>query len=104
MTLQELRAKRDKLDKDIKELEEKELLERQRVVSNKISMMTDEEKQFILDHMEHSRTSCSDENPQNGYYDDEHKWRCQKCMLMEILSGQHEGRFDFKISADIWEV
>lgn len=104
MTLQEMKVERDKLNKEIKELEEKELLGRQRVVSNKIASMTDEEKQFILGHMEHGRMSCSDENPCNGYYDDEHKWRCIKCMLMEILNGEHGGRFDFKISADILEV
>lgn len=104
MTLRELKEQLDKLDKEIKEVEEKELLERQRSVYEKIESMSEEDKHIILSYMKHDRTSCSDKEHWNGYYDDEHRWRCSKCMLMEILNGEHGGRFDFSFSVDIWEV
>lgn len=106
MTLKELKEQRDKLDKEIEELEEAELMKRQKAVSDKIDSMSDKEKQFILDNLNHVCSSCDNgfDYHINGWSDIAHKFSCPKCMLMEILNGEHGGRFDFKFSVDILEV
>jgi hypothetical protein len=54
----------------------------------------------ILNLIDHSRTSCSDENPSNGYESDRGYARCTKCHLMEILDDHEDGINDFLVSID----
>lgn len=105
-TLKELNAKRDLLDKQIKEQEDKLINENQVKVLEKINSFSEEQIQFILSLLNHGRTSCSDEMPVNGFIDsyDGVRWRCNKCMLMEILSGRHGGEYDFQFHVDIFKV
>lgn len=102
MTLQEMREQKIKLEKQIAEEEKKELAKKQQAVEDKIASYSDEEKEFMLKLIEHSRTSCDNENPWNGW--DGNRFRCSKCMLMEILNGQHGGEFDFSFDVCITRV
>lgn len=102
--LEQLKADRDKIDKQIKMEEDRISAEKRSAVVKKIEALTDEEKENILSHMSHSCTSCSDEYPCNGYSEYDGTYRCSKCMMMEILNGEHGGRFDFELDVSIIEV
>ena len=102
MDLKELREQRKKLDAQIAEAEKQELAKKRQEVENKIASYSDEEKALILSLIEHTRTSCSDDNLVNGW--DGEKFRCNKCMLMEILNGEHGGEFDFSFDVYIERV
>lgn len=102
--LEDLKRQKEELEAQIKAVEEEEQRAKEKAVLDKIKAMTPEKKAMILELMEHDRTSCSDENPCNGYSYYNNRYRCRKCMLMEILNGEHGGRFDFDIVVEIREV
>ena len=102
MDLQKLKEERKKLDALIAEEEEKQLNIKRTAVKNKIYSYSEEEKKFMLSLVRHSCSSCSDESPYNGYCNG--KYRCSKCMLMEILNGEHDGDFDFHFDVFIEKV
>ena len=107
--LREQRRKIDeekkKLDKQIEEAEAEALATARFAVEDKINKMSNKEKQYILNLIDHDRSSCGEiYNSDNGWSWSANKWYCRKCMLEEILNGEHGGRFDFKISVDIFEV
>ena len=102
--LDDLRKQKEELEAQIKAVEEEEQRAKEKAVLDKIKAITPEKKEMILGLMEHDRTSCSDENPCNGYSYYNNRYRCRKCMLMEILNGEHGGRFDFDIVVEIGEV
>lgn len=93
-----------KLDKEIAEAEAKALSDAQAEVERKIESLSEEEKERILSNMKHECGSCVEGFTENGY--DYHRgyWRCRKCMMMEILDGQHGGKFDFEFTVDISKV
>lgn len=98
-------AERDRLIKQANDLGKQYLAAKQTEVAQRILEMSDEEKAYIIAHTEHSRTTCSDENPCNGLYSaSDGGYRCPKCMLMEILNGEHGGKYDFQLHFDIYEV
>ena len=105
---EETAAERDRLVKEAEALREQFLAAKQSDVEERIANMSDEEKKYIIAHTEHSRNSCSDEDPCNGLYSATNNgnpgYRCPKCMLMEILRGEHGGKYDFKLHFDIYEV
>ena len=102
--LDDLTKQKEELEAQIKAVEEEEPRAKEKAVLDKIKAITPEKKEMILGLMEHDRTSCSDENPCNGYSYYNDRYRCRKCMLMEILNGEHGGRFDFDIAVEIREV
>ena len=109
-TLEELRqqrremdAQKKELDKQIAEAEEKELTKKRNEVWNRIEEMSDEDKEFILNHMEHSSRACESMHD-GGWSYGRNRYDCPKCMLMEIFNGEHGGRFDFKLTVEIEEV
>jgi len=102
--LDELRKQREELEAQIKAAEEEEQREHENAVLQKIDAITPEMKEAILSIMKHDRTSCSDDNPCNGYSYIDGRYRCRKCMLMEILRGDHGGQFDFDLTVEISEV
>lgn len=104
MTLQELREQRNALDAQIAKMEKDELEAAQNRVQNKILSYSEEEKKFMLSLLKHSCGSCKGEYPDNGYSSYNDNWRCNKCMLMEILEGQHGGEFDFDFDVSIYRV
>ena len=99
---EDLRAQKKALEAKIAEAEKRELEAAQKKVEEKINSFSDEEKQFLLSLINHDRSSCDDDNIWNGW--DGERFRCSKCMLIEILNGQHGGEFDFSISVDIHRV
>ena len=110
-SLAELRAKQRKMADEQKQLEkeiakayEEELYKARASVEQKIEDMTDDEKGSILSRLEHKFENCTNGISQNGYSYHRNNWDCPKCMMMEILNGEHGGRFDFKLTVDIFEV
>ena len=104
-----LLKQQEELEKKIADAEECELIKARKKVSEKIENMSEYEKEIILKYMKHGRSSCSDDNPINGFFrsmydNDREGWRCDKCMLMEILNGEFGGRYDFRLSVEIFEV
>lgn len=101
-------AERDRLIKEAEEAKAALLAIKQAEVEKRIANMSEEEKAYIIAHTEHTRSSCSDENPCNGYHGDSYLrnegFRCPKCMLMEILNGEHGGAYDFRLSFEIFKV
>ena len=107
-SLAELKEKKRQLDAQQKQLDEEirkaEVDARQKAesdVEDKLLCMSDAEKHWLLSHMTHDRASCSDENPTNGYSYANNRWYCRKCMLMQMLAGDHGGKFDFDIDVSI---
>lgn len=99
--LEELRKQRTSIDGQIKEEEERVLREKEGAVLDKIRTLSDEQISTMLSFLQHSRSSCSDENPCNGFSYSSERWRCSKCMLMEILRGEHGGSYDFYFDVTI---
>ena len=98
-------AQRDAYAKEAEELKQQFLAAKQRDVLDRILNMSEEEKRYIIAHTEHSRSTCSDSNPCNGLFSASNGgYRCPKCMLMEILDGEHGGKYDFQLHFDIYEV
>ena len=93
-----------KLEKEIAKAYEDELYKARSAVEQKIEDMSDEEKESILSKLEHAYDNCTNGVAQHGYSSYRGRWDCPKCMMMEILNGEHGGRFDFKITVDIFEV
>lgn len=106
--LAELREKKRLLDEQQKQLEEEiqkaeeeARTKAESAVEDKLMTMSAADKLLLLSHITHDRSSCSDENPCNGYSYANNKWYCRKCMLMQILDGDHGGKFDFDIDVTI---
>lgn len=80
-----------------KEIEEERRLEKISENQKKIQYMRDN-KDVILKLIPHSRTTCSDTNPCNGYCREDGYARCNKCFLIEILEGYYD---EFEVSFDL---
>lgn len=109
-TLEELRqqrremdAQKKALDKQIAEAEERELKRKRDEVWEKIEDMSEEDKEYILSHMEHESKHCESMHD-GGWSYSRDRFDCKKCMLMEIFNSEHGGRFDFKLTVEIEEV
>lgn len=102
----ELYEKISKIKKEKEEIRENELVEKKKSVAKKIQYLRDN-RDIILPLIEHSRTSCSDENYCNGYSSSDGYARCNKCFLIEILNGEWgDGEFevDFNIGISCTDV
>lgn len=101
MNYYDLIKQRQKLDAQIAEAKEIEIQKKYDKTYKKLDQITPEEKKIILKYMKHSCSSCSDDNPCNGYGSAEYGAKCNKCFLVEIFNGEHGGRFDFNLNVVI---
>lgn len=85
---------------EIKDIEYQKNLDENKIKLNELR----KNKDFILSLFDHSRTSCSDENPNNGYISDAGYARCDKCFLIEILNDEFENSFEVSFHMDITKV
>ena len=101
--LQELIEKRKILDKEISDKKEHLLHEERERAEKKREAIPEE---YLLQCMQHDRTSCSDEQPGNAYFDSagNYKIRCRKCAFIQLLNGELGNNFDFNISVDVFPV
>jgi hypothetical protein len=94
----------DDLSKQVNEQKEKihqeEINKRKEQVNLKLEKLR-EHKDLILSLIEHTRTSCSDNNPCNGYGSAEYGARCNKCHLIEILNNEWSNEFEVSIDVTI---
>jgi len=98
-----LEEKMRKLKSQLQEIKDKEY--QQRLEKNKIKLdELRENKDFILSLFDHSRTSCSDQYPMNGYIEDYGYARCNKCFLMEILNSEYDNSFEVSFDININKV
>ena len=102
--LKQLKAEKSDIDSKIRAEEDRIIAEKENAVLKRLDALTEEEKEFILSHLDHSCTSCSDENPCNGYSSYNGTYRCSKCMLIEIFNRAHGGTFDFDFDVTITRV
>lgn len=98
-----LKEEMSKLEDEEEQIHQEELQERRVVASKKLEYLR-ENKEIILSLLEHSRTSCSDEHPCNGYSFSSENARCDKCYLMEILEGDWGDSFEIDFSVNIREI
>ena len=112
-SLEELIRERKELDAQISKVKEIKIRENMVKVSEKLNSITDEQKDFLLSLIKHDRTSCDDSYVANGLSfgrdgDEEGvpqwRWSCRKCMLIEVLNGEHGASYDFSIEPDFWRV
>jgi len=103
-------TKQEELKNKIKELtlelsKEEEFIYNQEIAENteKLNSLR-ENKYFILALFEHGRTSCSDENPSNGYYEPQGYARCNKCQLIEILNNDFNNEFEVTFQINISKI
>ena len=97
----QLDAQQKQLDEQIKKAEADACQKAENAVEEKLTNMSSAERDWLLSHMTHDRSSCSDENPRNGYSYSNNRWYCRKCMLLQMLDGDHGGKFDFDIDVNI---
>lgn len=104
-TLEELEKEKKEIEEKISKIKEEKFAGRRRRVSEKLSSLTEDQKNFLLSLIDHDRSSCSDENIANGLYSSSNgRWRCRKCMLIEVLNGEHGADYDFTFSVDFEEL
>jgi hypothetical protein len=102
-TEQELIKENAELNKRIKETQEKRI--QMEIALNKIQLdILREHKGLILNLIEHDRTSCSDENPSNGYGSASYGARCEKCHLIEILNEDYNNDFSVSFGVSIKKI
>lgn len=95
----ELYERITRVKKEKEEIRQSELAEKKKNVANHIQYLR-QNKDIILPLLEHSRTSCSDDNCCNGYITSDGYARCNKCFLIEILNGEW-GEGDFEVTFDV---
>jgi len=83
MTDEELKALLRDVSGEVKRRREERLLEVKKTNAMKLKELA-KHKDVILSLLEHDRTSCSDDDPQNGLEIDGPP-RCAKCGLMDLL-------------------
>ena len=115
---QELAGKREALQKEIADKRaafekqiaeqvalEKSLEEEQEALARKEQMEFIEflraNKEVVLRLLSHGRTSCSDNQPVNGWGSRENGCRCNKCGLIEILNGDEQLPDNMKIDFEV---
>lgn len=93
-----MKKEKEELDKKIKEAEEENKRKISELVKKFRESLTEEQVNFLLSLIRHSCSSCSDDNPCNGYSYYKENYRCEKCMAIEFFNGEHD---DFIPSFDI---
>lgn len=81
---QDREARKAQLEAELKEIHEQEAQERDKAAFERIVQILDN-ADVLLSLMQHSRSSCSDEHPDNGYTTEGRggHFRCDKCGFME---------------------
>lgn len=99
----ELYEKLNKIKTEKEEIKQRKIKEKKKEVGKKLDCLR-EHKDFILSLIEHSRTSCSDDHPCNGYDYDRGYARCNKCYLIEILNGEWGNEIDVEFDVSFINV
>lgn len=63
-----------------------------------------EHKDAILSLIDHDRTSCSDDRPDNGYISSYQRSWCRKCHLIEILNEEWDNEFEVSLDVTITKI
>lgn len=99
----DLYEKLNKIKAEKEEIRHQKIEEKKKEVEKKLDYLR-EHKDFILSLIEHSRTSCSDEYPCNGYDYDKGYARCNKCCLIEILNGEWGNKIDVEFDVSFIDI
>lgn len=104
MSKQELEELKKKVNVRMDAIRDAEV-EEEREKARKVLVDFRDHKEFLLRNIEHSCTSCSDTNLDNGYSTSQGRARCPKCHLMEILDGYWDaGDFEITLSVMLTEI
>jgi hypothetical protein len=97
----------DKIEKQIKERKEEikneELNKRREKAKIKLDKLR-EYRDFLMEIIEHGRTSCSDTNVCNGWGSADYGARCSKCHLIELLDNEWGNEFEVDIEVAIAKI
>lgn len=76
------------LDEDIKLLNDQIIYEKSKQEKEFKNSIPDEVKQWLLDNIKHTRSSCNldDDNPNNGWNEYEGYAKCPRCALAEYFN------------------
>lgn len=97
LSKEELAKLQADISKRQQEIHDEELRQRSEKAAIKMKQIR-EVKEAILSLFEHSRTSCSDENPSNSD-------RCSKCALMELIEEDwQDGEFEIEFSVEMTRI
>ena len=97
----DLYEKLNKIKKEKEEIRQQKISDKRKEVAKKIRYIRDN-KDAILPLLKHSRTSCSDENPCNGYDYSKGYAKCDKCWLIEILDDEwYDENVDFDVEFSV---
>lgn len=99
----DLYEKLNKIREEKEKIKQQKIEEKKKETGKKLDYLK-EHKDFVLSLIEHSRTSCSDDHPCNGYDYDKGYPRCKKCFLIEILNGEWENEIDVKFDVSFINV
>ena len=103
MSKEELKNLKKQIELQENKIKEKEIEDRKQKAKIKLDKFR-ENKEIILNLIEHDRTSCSDENPCNGYGSADYGARCKKCHLIEILNDDEMDGFDVSVDFIITKI
>ena len=98
-----LKEELSQIEQEENQIREEEICEQKEEARKRLEFLR-VHKEFILSLLEHSRTSCSDEHPCNGYSFSEGYSRCETCHLIEILNGDWGDDYEIDFSVSIREI
>ena len=106
MSKTELESLQKQIDEQKQKIKDEELNQRRQEAKKKIDKLR-ENKDVLLEVIEHTRTSCSDNNVCNGYggnsYDTRYA-RCTKCQLIDILNDDWSNSWEIDIEVSITRI
>jgi len=89
---------------DVSKMSKKELEELSKLVELQKQLLK-EQKDLILSLIDHSRSSCSDDNVCNGYGSADYGARCTKCHLIELFDQEwNDGEFEVDFDVTITKI
>jgi len=101
LTKEELIEQQNEIQSQIEEFEEQE---RQALYKSRLEQLNEmrENKDFLLGLIEHTRTSCDDDNVVNGFHSrSDGGYRCSKCALIELLDMCDEDAVKYSINFSV---
>ncbi len=98
----ELLQKQAEIKAELAKIKQEELNEALAQNEVKLNVLR-ENRDLILSLVEHSRTSCSDENNMNGLHSDG-DYRCAKCALIDVLDDEWSNNYKVEFSVTITKI
>ena len=103
LSKKELDDLQKEIDKQKQTIKDEEIRKRKEISKKKLDKLR-EHKDFLLEIIDHDRTSCSDDNVCNGYGSASYGARCSKCRLIEVLNDDWDDEWEVDINVIITKI